>query len=808
MATVKGLDAQELYRHCDFGDLRFDTTDDLGDLQGLLGQPRAEAAIEFGIGIEHEGYNIFAFGPTGTGKHTAVKQYLEGKAATAEIPPDLCYVNNFAEPHKPNILQLPAGRGSELKKAMRGLLEEVRTVLETALESEDYQARKQVLEQQFEERQGKTLSDLGDKAGKRGLALVRTPVGIVFAPMGEEEVLSPEEYQKLPDKKRERLEKEIERLKEELQKVLRQFPRWQRQASEAFRKLNLEVSRFAVNPLFDELREQFEGLDQVQAFLDAAESDIVEKAGRLGSRGEKAASMAMDEISGGDDTEKPSLRRYRVHLIVDHRETTGAPVVYEDNPTYQNLFGRVEHIPQMGAVVTDFNLIKAGALHRANGGYLLVDALKVLQQPYTYEGLKRALQSRKIKIESLGEAMSLISTYSLEPEPVDLAVKVVLLGSPMVYYLLPNLDPEFGELFKVGADFAGVIEWNDENQELYARLIAKLVREEGLRPFDRAAVARVIEHSARSVGDAQRMSLLMSRILDLMREADHWAGNGDRPSATSEDVQRAIDNRVFRSDRLRQRTQEEIERRTVLLDTEGEQIGQVNGLSVIQMGDFAFGRPSRITARVRLGKGEVVDIEREVELSGPLHSKGVLILTGFLGARYAPRRPLSLSASLVFEQSYGGIDGDSASSAELYALLSAIAGVPIRQSLAVTGSVNQLGQIQAIGGVNEKIEGFFDVCSRRRLTGDQGVLIPASNTQHLMLRQDVVKAVREGKFHIFPVETVDQGIALLTGWSAGEPGEDGGYPEGSLNQRVVERLEQLAADAKAFSTPPFMNNAG
>lgn len=802
MAKAKELDSQQLYRRCDFGDLEFSTTDDLEDLQGLLGQPRAVAAIELGIGIEKEGYNIFAFGPPGTGKHTAVKQYLEGKAATAEVQPDLCYVNNFVEPHRPRVLELPTGRGSELQKAMREFLEEVRPVLETALESEGYQTRKQALEQKFEERQGEALSELGDKASEQGLALVRTPVGIVFAPMGEEEVLSPEEFQKLPDKEQKRLEKEIEGFKEDLQKVLRNFPRWHRQASDELRELNVEVSRFAVRPLFDELREQFDGLEEVDAFLNAAEDDFVDNASRLGSRGEKATSISMDAISGGEDSEKPSLRRYRVNLLVDHQDSTGAPVVYEDNPTYQNLVGRVEHIPQMGAVVTDFNLIKAGALHRARGGYLLVDALKLLQQPFAYEGLKRALQSEKIKIESIGEAMSLMSTYSLEPEPVDLSVKVVLLGGSAVYYLLPTLDPEFSELFKVGADFAGLVEWSPENQKLYARLIAKLVREEGLRPFDRTAVARVIEQSARSVGDAQRMSLLMSRMLDLMREADHWAGDGDRRSVTAADVQQAIDQWVFRNDRLRDRTLEAIERQIILIETVGEQVGQVKGLAVIQMGEFAFGRASRITARVRLGKGEVVNIEREVELSGPTHSKGVLILAAFLGARYAQNHPLSLSASLVFEQSYGGIDGDSASSAELYALLSAIAEAPIRQSLAVTGSVNQFGQIQAIGGVNEKIEGYFDVCAQRGLTGEQGVLIPASNAQHLMLRQDVVEAVEANQFHVFPVETVDQGIELLTGIEAGTPAEDGSYPEGTVNRAVAERLEQFASDARAFSTPP------
>jgi lon-related putative ATP-dependent protease len=803
VAIPKPLAPDQLYRKCDFGELAFETTHDLEPLEGLLGQPRAVAAVEFGIGIERDGFNIFAFGPPGTGKHTAVLQYLERKAAGNATPPDICYVNNFEEAHRPKLLQLPAGRGSELRRAMERLVDELTTALQAALDSEEYQTRRQVLEEQFNERQSKALSELGDEAGEQGLAFLRTPSGMAFAPVRDDEILSPEEFQKLPNGERKKLEKEIDTFKEKLQKVILQFPRWQREAREHLRKLNLEVSRFAVQPLIDELREQFTGLDDVQVFLDAVEDDVLENAERLGGSQEQSPAQALLQAMGGaQETEKPALGRYRVNVLVDHAETKGAPVVYVDNPTYRNLVGRVEHIAQMGALVTDFNLIKAGALHRATGGYLLVDALKLLSLPYAYEGLKRAMQSKQIKIESIGEALSLTTAYSLEPEPVGLEGKIVLLGDSTVYYLLSAHDPEFGELFKVAADFAGQLDWSAENQGLYARLIAKLVREDGLKPLDRAAVGRVVEHSARMLEDSEKISLLMSRVFDLLREADYWAGQAGRDVVTAEDIQRAIDAGIFRLDRYRDRIQEEIDRGTLLVDTAGAKIGQVNGLSVYEVGDFAFGRPTRITARVRLGKGEVIDIEREVELSGPIHSKGVLILSGFLGARYAPDVPLSLSASLVFEQSYGGVDGDSASSTELYALLSAISGVPIKQTFAVTGSVNQRGEVQAIGGANEKIEGFFDVCMARGLDGEQGVLIPASNVKHLMLREDVVEAVAQGKFHIYAVETVDQGIEILTGRPAGERDDEGVYAEDTINRLVEDRLIELAEKAQEFSGPP------
>jgi len=476
-------------------------------------------------------------------------------------------------------------------------------------------------------------------------------------------------------------------------------------------------------------------------------------------------------------------------------------VVYEDNPTYAGLIGRVEHIAQMGALVTDFMLIKPGALHRANGGYLMLDARKVLMQPFAWEGLKRVLSAREIRIESLGQALSLVSTVSLEPEPIPLNLKVILLGEPLLYYLLSEYDPEFSELFKAAVDFGRDMPRNGDSNQLYARLIATLARRDRLLDLDRGAVARVIEYGARLVEDAEKLSVRLREITDLLREADHWAREAGRGVIGANDVQAAIDARIFRSDRIRERLQEAIQRGTLLIDTSGERVGQVNGLSIVDLGNFMFGHPSRITASVRLGRGEVLDIQREVELSGPIHSKGVLILSGFLGARYAPDRPLALSASLVFEQTYGEVEGDSASSAELYALLSALANAPIRQSFAVTGSVNQHGQIQPIGGVNEKIEGFFDVCRMRGLSGEQGVLIPATNVKHLMLRQDVIEAVRNSQFRIYPVSSIDEGIEILTGLPAGTREANGLFPDGTINQRIEIQLITMSELARLYGAP-------
>ncbi len=792
------LSPAQLYRHCDVSQFAFETTADLEELEGLIGQQRAVEAVQFGIGIRQEGYNLFVVGPHGTGKFTAVRQYLEQAAAKDPTPADWCYVNNFEQPHKPRALELPPGRGIVLQKDMEKLVQELRTAIPAAFERDDYRKQRQGLEEELTARQEQAFKALQTAAQERSLAVVRTPTGLAFAPLKGDQVLKAEEFQQLPEEERQKIQQAIADLQNLLEETIRQIQQWERAYREKVKTLDREVARFAADHLIEELRKKYADLPEVITYLNEVEQDVIENVNDFRKQEEETPPPLLGMPLPRALQAPPPFRRYQVNVLVDRDGMQGAPVVYLDHPTYQNLIGRVEHIATpAGTVMTDFNLVKGGALHQANGGYLILEAHKLLQQTYSWDALKRVLRAREIRIESLGQIFGLINTVALEPEPIPLNIKIVLIGDRMLYYLLCQFDPDFNELFKVLVDFEEEMDRTPENDMLYARLIGTLARKENLHHFDRGAVARVIEHSARIVGDAEKLSARMQGIADLLREADYWARQAGRAVVTAADVQQAIEAQVYRSSRVRERLLEEINRGTILIDTEGEKVGQINGLSVITLGQYAFGRPSRITATVRLGQGKVVDIEREVELGGPLHSKGVLILAGYLGARYAPDVPLSLSASLVFEQSYSGVDGDSASSAELYALLSALAGVPLKQSLAVTGSVNQHGQVQAIGGVNEKIEGFFDVCQARGLTGEQGVLIPAANVKHLMLRRDVVEAVEAGQFHIYAVETIDQGIEILTGLPAGQRGEDGQFPEGTVNHRVEARLVELARKAQA-----------
>jgi lon-related putative ATP-dependent protease len=800
MTPIESLGPKDLKNSVDPDQLGFKTTSDLPDLETFIGQPRAIEAIKFGVGMSQEGYNIFALGPAGTGKQTLVQHYFEHSAEERDTPSDWCYVNNFEEPHRPRALRLPAGKGKQFRHDMEELTEELRNSLRATFEGDDFRAQLEQAQEEVRQQQEKALEEVQEKATERGLSMMRTPSGLVFAPMREGEVISPEEFQKLPEDDREKLEKDIEALQEELQKALRQVPKWQRQVRDQVQDLTRQVADMTVSALIQEVHKQYENLSEVVQFLEEVKTDIVGNVGQIVNDEDDGG-----ESSSGRSTEmmrsfgKPSpMRRYQVNLIVDNANVSGAPVVFEPNPTYQNLLGRVEQIAQMGALTTDFNLIKGGSLHQANGGYLILEARNLLTQQFAWEGLKRALRAKQIKVESPAQMFNLISTVSLEPEPIPLDVKVAILGEPMLYYLLSANDPEFSELFKVAADFDYQMDRDEESQALYAQLIGAMVRSNDLMPFDASAVAAVIERSSRLVGDSQKLVIQGDRITDLLRQADYWAKQDGRKTATRKDVECAIEAEIYRADRIRQRTQEAILRQTILIDTQGEAVGQINGLSVIQFGQIMFGQPNRITARVRLGDGEVIDIEREVAMGGPIHAKGVLILSGYLGARYIHDRPLSMHASLVFEQSYGGVEGDSASSAELYALISALSEAPIRQSLAVTGSVNQQGQVQAIGGVNEKIEGFFDICNQRGLTGDQGVLIPVSNVKHLMLRQDVIDAVEAGQFAIYPVETIDQGIELLTGQPAGQEDEDGNFPADSINGRIQARLREMAEQWAAF----------
>lgn len=786
------LETQQLHRACDPDQFSFRTTAEVADLTDIVGQARAMDAVRFGSDIRRDGYNLFVLGSSGMGKHSLVKQFLESRANREAEPADWCYLNNFTQPHKPKVLKLPCGKGEELRQHMERLVDYLRSAVPVQFESEEYRSRISAIQQEYNERQEREIAELGEEAEKKEIILLRTPEGFALAPGRNREVIPPDEYDKLPQEKKDRIEADISELQTHLEKILSHLPQRRRERSERIKQLNYEMMLSSVAHMIDELRAIYAGLPGVLAYLDAVQQDMVMHVDDFRKPDESI------NISGMSVVTHQTFNNYQVNVLTSNHHKAGAPVINEDNPTYSNLVGRVEHISQFGALVTNFTLIKPGALHRANGGYLLLDIRKVLMQPFAWEGLKRALQARKIHIESLGQVYSLVSTVSLEPEPVPLDVKVVLFGERMFYYLLQEYDPEFKELFKVAADFEETIERTPENDFLYAQLIATLSRKEGLLPYDRHAVARVIDHSARLTGDSQKLSMHMRSIADLLHEADYWARANNSDAVRASDVQQAIDAQIRRQDRIRDRLYEAIQRDILMIATHGAVTGQVNGLSVIELGGFAFAQPARITATTRFGKGDVINVEREVKLSGAIHSKGVFILSSFLAARYAKDQPLALSASLAFEQSYGMIDGDSASLAELCALLSNLADAPVNQVLAVTGSINQLGQVQAIGAVNEKIEGFFDICNARGLTGDQGVLIPAANVQHLMLRRNVVAAAAAGKFHIYAVANIDQAIALLTGLAAGEADANGEYPHGSINGLVAARLSELGKISQSY----------
>jgi lon-related putative ATP-dependent protease len=785
------LSWDELYTRCDPGRFAFESTQELEPLARRVGQERAVAALQFGVGMHHEGYNLYAMGRAGAGKYTAVRSALEERAAKEPVPADLCYVHDFSTPHAPRALRLPAGKGKQLRKDLEQLVEDLQTAIPGALEADEFRGRKRSLEEELKGQQESAFDDLRSRAEASGIALVHTPLGFALAPTKDGEVLEPDAFGKLPEGERARFERDIAALSQQLRALLERIPRWEQEVRRKLKALIRETLMAAVGHLLDDAKAKYVELPPIVEHLKAIEQDVLENADDF-MKQEESPSPAM-LFDRGD-----RFRRYQVNVLVDHSETKGAPIVFEDHPTYENLVGRIEHVAQFGALVTDFNHIKPGALHRASGGYLLLDVHNLLVAPYAWDGLKRALFARQVRIESLGAALGFATTVSLEPEPVPTDVKVILMGERRLFYVLEALDPDFRALFKVAVDFEDEVDRTPGNDMLYARLVATIAKDEKLRPFDRAGVARVIEQTSRMADDSEKLSAHMGSLVDLVREADYWAAQRGGERVTRADVERAIETQRERAGRMRERVLEEIQRGTLLIETTGSSVGQVNGLSVLELGGFTFGRPTRITARVRLGRGEVVDIEREVELSGPIHSKGVMILSGFLGARYALRVPLSLSATIAFEQSYGMIEGDSASAAELYALLSALSESPIRQSIAVTGSVNQHGQVQPIGGVNEKIEGFFDACRATGLTRDQGVIIPRANVKHLMLRGDVVRAVREGRFAIWSVTTIDEGIALLTGLPAGERDGAGHFPAESVNGKVEARLTGLAQLRQSF----------
>jgi predicted ATP-dependent protease len=794
---ARDLKAEEVRRVSDPAALGFRSTAELAPLHGVIGQGRALDATTFGVRMRHKGYNLFVLGPAATGKTTTMRRLLAETAAGEPVPSDWCYVHNFTDPYRPTALELPAGRGRALRDAMARLVDECKVRLPRAFETEEFERRRAEIMEGITRRQAEEIERLEQAARVEGCAIVRTPAGLTVAPAPLGKPITEEEFAALPEPMKEKIMAAGHAVGERLESVLRAMRQLEREGRAAHEQLVREVATVATRQLIQELRDDFPGLAAVQAYLGAVEADIIDHAEQFKARPEERPPLPFLPPV------ELLFERYRVNVVVDRGGATGAPVVFEPNPTHGNLLGRIEHRAHFGSLVTDFTLVKGGALHQANGGYLILEAKDVLRNFLAWDALKKALKSRSIRIQEPLEELRLATVVSLAPEPIPLALKVVLIGTPLLYYLLYQLDEDFCELFKVKVDFDDSFPRTPESEALYARFIAGVCRDDGLLPFAAGAVAALLEHGARLVDHQDRLSARLGLLQDTVREAAVHAVQRRADVVERADVERALAERIRRVNLLEERLGRLVSEGSLLIATDGEAVGQVNGISVLSTGDHAFGRPSRITVRTYSGEPGVVDIEREAKLGGRIHSKGVMILTGFLAGRYARERPLALAASIAFEQHYEEIEGDSASSAELYALLSSLAGIPLSQAIAVTGSVNQQGEIQPVGGINEKIEGFFDVCRPRGLTGRQGVVIPEANARHLMLRDDVVAAIRAGRFHVWTVSTVDEGLALLSGR---EPGErrDGRYPAGSFNAAVdealaagVARLRQLRVDGHA-----------
>ncbi|WP_299310472.1 Lon protease family protein [uncultured Halomonas sp.] len=782
---VEALAVSEVYRGCPEAAFYFEVTSELESLDLLSGHERAREALAFGTAIRSDGFNLFVLGQPGHGMHSLVGRFLEERSRGEAPPPDWGYLYNFDDPSVPLFLQLPPGMGRQLRRDIEALVDELRGAIPAVFESEEYQNRLQELKQAMGERQRDAIEAVRREAREQGVLLLSTPNGFTFAPAGEDDkMMSPEEYEQLPKEERDRIEHTVEILQRKLTQAIRRMPKLAKELREQIVALNEEVMQSAIGAPLAELEERYAEEEGIVAHLTAIREAI----------------LAHVDAFLSDEPEIPPeavFSRFHLNLIVDNADTQGAPVIYQDLPGHQHLVGRIEHHVHNGTLLTDYSLIRAGALHRANGGYLVLDVRAVLTQPGAWETLKRILRAGEIRTESLEQAYGLISTVTLEPQPIPLDVKIVLLGERLLYYLLCEHDPEFLELFKVQVDLEDELPRSEANLALYARMVATLARESALRPLDRSGVAATIERASRLADDQQRLTARHRDLNDLLQEADHWASLEEATVITRAHVEKAVDQQLYRAGRIRERSHEQITRGTVMIATEGSTVGQVNGLSVLALGDFAFGQPTRITATARPGSGQVVDIEREARLGGRLHTKAVMILSRFLASRYAPDAPLSLSASLAFEQSYGGIEGDSASVAEVCALVSAIARVPLAQGFAVTGSINQHGEVQAVGGVNEKIEGFFDVCRARGELSGQAAILPAANVEHLMLKAEVREAMAAGRFRIFAVRHVDEALALLTGEAPGEPDADGQFPAESLNGRVQARLAAFREAVKA-----------
>ncbi len=795
--SPRPLEPKDLRPQIDPGLFGISTTAELTTPEGPLGQDRAVGAIDLAASTKFRDFHVFVQGSPGSGRHTIVHSLLQQHAKSRCVPDDWVYINNFQTPDEPKALRLPPGLGKKLKIAMQDMVDDLANDVPALFESDEYQSRLQAIVQTYTDQKETAFNALSKRAEDQGTSIVRTPMGLTVAPMRNGEVIPPPDFEAQPQEQRDAIKSTMEEMQRDLESVMKEMPKYERGQRREIRRLNAQMVERGVEDSLTEFTDRFSGIPAIEAYIADVRADLIENADLFLAEVQEQENGNFP-VATSRHYEKPQFQRYAVNVMVSNDpDDTGGPIIIEDFPTLAHLIGRVEHVQSMGTLQTDFTMIKPGALHRANGGYLVLNARQVLSEPLAWETLKRCLVSQVISIISASERFSLLQTSSLEPDPIELDVRVILIGERAFFHMLSALDPDFRNLFKIHADLNDQIEFSDDTIEAYAALIGQFTRHHALKPLDAKGVARLFEESIRLAGHSDRLTLNVDALSDVLKEADHYSkGNAD--AITAGDIDAAIEAATDRDSRFRELLQEQITRGTVMIDTDGSEVGQVNALSVLRIGKASFGRPSRLIARVRMGGGKIVDIEREVDLGGPLHSKGMMILSGYVNTHFALDVPMSLWASIVFEQSYGGIDGDSASAAELFALLSALAEAPISQSLAVTGSVNQMGEMQAIGGVNQKIEGFFDICAARGLTGQQGVLIPAANCPNLALRSRVVDAATEGKFKIIPIETIDQGIAILTGIEAGTRGVDGSFPSDSINGRVESRLRRFAENRRAF----------
>lgn len=796
---ARELNAEDARWTCDPALFDCKSTEDLPSIDRIIGQDRALSALRFGLNIRKSDFNIFVSGPSGTGKTTATKSFVEAQAREKPTPPDWCYVHNFQDSYRPTALQLPTGKARELQKDMDRTIEDVRRDLKEAFSSKEYREQRENISKEFNQKKDEIFNRLRDEASEKGLVLQSAPMGLMVLPASDGKPMSDEQYGQLSDDEKADLRKKQEELTQRVREQIGQLRQEESGLQSRLQEADHEVARYAIEHHFESLRQKYGGLDRVVEYIGQVEEDIIEnfqafKPDEQSSSSDSGMGAALQGLM-----RRQFFRKYMVNVVVDNSGLEGAPAVLELNPTYNELFGRIEKEAQFGALSTDFTMIKGGSLHRANGGYLIVRIEDILKNFHSWEALKRTLRDGNLVVEDLTERFGFMTTRSLRPEPIPLNIKVLVIGEPWVYHLLYRYDPEFKELLKVKADFDTRMERTDDGLKDYAGVISRLCHADGMKHLDQSGLAGIVEHSCRVSGDRERLSTLFADIEDLVCEAGFWAESEQASVVSGSHVRKAIEEKIYRSNLVQQRIQEMISNGTIHIMTDGYKKGEVNGLEILDLGDFSFGKPTRITSALGMGREGLIDIQREAKLGGPIHTKGVMILSGYLTEKYARSVPLSLSTRLVFEQSYEEVEGDSASSTELYSLLSALADAPLRQDIAVTGSVNQRGEIQAIGGVNEKVEGFFQVCRAHGLSGQQGVLIPASNARNLMLKEDVVDAVREGKFHIYVAGTVDEGIELLTGEKAGEQFDDGSFETGTVNDRVQKRLTELAQGYRDFA---------